>query len=241
METRANWGLLGGLTVRSIEMLQIIPPKLGFTLRFTIILGWFAMMSWAVRSWVGIPVLVEADSNWFPPQASLVSSRHIFWLYFRDPHQFIYIYIYLFTIYKIVHVLLVWVKIFGIPSWNQRSGTYFGKPSQNLEMVENSKLYQWTGLNRMNFLRHSLPWPLHSGCGCDAPVDVNPLWAAGRLFPSWMDWPVVCGTPEVGGQGGAERDCYSRIDHGRNVLFGSKDGLEDGKKAVSSSSELGKR
>jgi len=95
METRANWGLLGGLTVRSIEMLQIIPPKLGFTLRFTIILGWFAMMSWAVRSWVGIPVLVEADSNWFSPQASLVSSRHIFWLYFRDPHQFIYIYIYL--------------------------------------------------------------------------------------------------------------------------------------------------
>ena len=57
-------------------------------------------MSWAVRSWVGIPVLVEADSNWFPPQASLVSSRHIFWLYFRDPHQFIYtyiIYIYIFV------------------------------------------------------------------------------------------------------------------------------------------------
>jgi len=57
----------------------------------------------------------------------------------------------------------------------------------------------------MDFLRHSLPWPLHSGCGCDAPVDVNPLWAAGRLFPSWMDWPVVCGTPEVGGQ--AETFC----------------------------------
>lgn len=37
-------------------------------------------------------------------------------------------------------------------------------------------------------------------------VDVTPLWAVGRLLPGWMDWPLVCGTSEVGGAVGRSQE-----------------------------------
>ena len=105
-------------------------------------------MSWAVRSWVGIPVLVEADSNWFPPQASpSVFKIHSDCTLGIPINSYIYIYIYLFTIYKIVHMLLAWVKIFGIPSWNQTGHILGNHPKiwKWLRTASFTNEQDWTG------------------------------------------------------------------------------------------------